>query len=112
MLNLAIRYVWNDDVVCYVSEMTGFKTYNTGKLLYLTFICMRIYVADIDECRQWEVQGGKLCFGDCRNTMGSYECQCPQGYNMDPDGRSCRVSWEIMQGELGDHAGELEGHAG
>ena len=48
-------------------------------------------IADIDECALWAARGGGLCFGECRNTLGSYECQCPDGYNMDPNGRTCRV---------------------
>ncbi|XP_022082519.1 fibulin-1-like isoform X2 [Acanthaster planci] len=33
---------------------------------------------DVDECKY----RGANCMGGCRNTIGSYMCTCPQGYNL------------------------------
>ena len=35
--------------------------------------------ADIDEC----LTGLATCSQECVNTLGSYECQCYQGYKME-----------------------------
>ncbi|KAG5281490.1 hypothetical protein AALO_G00072830 [Alosa alosa] len=40
---------------------------------------------DIDECAQ-----RKPCQHECRNTVGSYRCQCPPGYQLMPNGRTCK----------------------
>ncbi|XP_078083679.1 hemicentin-1-like [Mustelus asterias] len=40
---------------------------------------------DINECQTWN-----FCQHDCRNTQGSYQCVCPPGYRLMPNGRSCQ----------------------
>lgn len=40
---------------------------------------------DIDECQS--NNGG--CFGICFNTPGSFQCFCPSGFQVGPDGRNC-----------------------
>lgn len=40
--------------------------------------------SDIDECEQEGV-----CEQTCRNTWGSFQCACNEGYALGPDGRSC-----------------------
>jgi hypothetical protein len=43
--------------------------------------------ADIDECRT--VPG--ICRnGRCKNTIGSFACQCQPGYDLTADRKSCR----------------------
>jgi hypothetical protein len=32
---------------------------------------------DINECEYPEIY---MCYGDCRNTQGGYDCQCPFGF--------------------------------
>ena len=39
---------------------------------------------DIDECSN---NGG--CSDDCVNIVGSFFCTCPNGYQLDDDGRTC-----------------------
>ncbi|CAM0909086.1 unnamed protein product [Alopecurus aequalis] len=43
---------------------------------YITHGCQ-----DIDECERPEDHG---CFGECRNTNGSFQCSCPRGFHGDP----------------------------
>ncbi|XP_010900472.2 fibulin-7 [Esox lucius] len=45
---------------------------------------------DVNECEVYRLdQGGKLCVFECVNVPGSYQCTCPSGYKLLPDGRSC-----------------------
>lgn len=67
---------------------------------------------DIDECTLWagsgifwlqavmsirrnvkmnyNLAGDDLCMGSCINTPGSYRCQCPSGYEIQEDARTCK----------------------
>lgn len=38
----------------------------------------------------FDVEGDDLCMGSCINTPGSYKCQCPVGYEIQEDGRTCK----------------------
>ncbi|KAL4660770.1 hemicentin-1-like [Arapaima gigas] len=40
---------------------------------------------DVDEC-----QLRKPCQHECRNVLGSYQCLCPPGYQLLPNGRTCK----------------------
>lgn len=40
---------------------------------------------DVDECLL-----RKPCQHECRNTVGSFQCTCPPGYQLLPNGRSCK----------------------
>lgn len=41
---------------------------------------------DVDEC----AEAGQDCAFRCHNTLGSYKCVCPFGYQLAPDGKHCR----------------------
>lgn len=43
---------------------------------------------DVDECEQFKDRN--LCVGICVNQAGSYTCQCPEGYRIGIDGRTCQ----------------------
>ena len=43
-------------------------------------------VTDIDECVE---NGWRLCYGECRNTIGGYECYCGVGMMLESDGIMC-----------------------
>ncbi|MBN3299469.1 HMCN1 protein, partial [Amia calva] len=47
---------------------------------------------DVDECLQ-----RKPCQHDCRNTLGSFQCMCPPGYQLLPNGRNCKDIDECVE---------------
>ncbi|KAK1155520.1 hemicentin-1-like [Acipenser oxyrinchus oxyrinchus] len=61
-------------------------------------VCPRGYThrggscVDVDECLQ-----RKPCQHDCRNTQGSYQCTCPSGYQLLPNGRNCKDVDECVE---------------
>ncbi|XP_021518748.1 epidermal growth factor-like protein 8 isoform X1 [Meriones unguiculatus] len=66
---------------------------------------------DVDECRT----SLTLCSHDCVNTLGSFQCSCPQPLVLGPDGRTCAggplesstragvLSVEVREAEQGGH---------
>lgn len=44
-----------------------------------------VFPQDVDECK--ESGGCKDKIAECHNTVGSFTCSCPKGYNSDYDGR-------------------------
>lgn len=43
---------------------------------------------DVDEC----VDRPDFCSHYCNNTQGSFVCFCSQGYVLEPDGHSCKIT--------------------
>lgn len=41
--------------------------------------------ADIDECESRDT-----CQHECRNSLGSFQCACPSGYRLMPNGKTCQ----------------------
>ena len=61
------------------------------KYIDIIFTLHVILWTDVDECLL-----RKPCQHECRNTIGSFQCLCPPGYQLLPNGRTCkgeRVSW-------------------
>ena len=52
--------------------------------MYIKCECI-IYFTDINECNGLLVS----CEHSCINTVGSYECDCDNGYELHSNGRSC-----------------------
>lgn len=44
-----------------------------------------LITTDIDECMT-----EKPCAQICKNLPGSYECHCRHGFQLQPDGQSCK----------------------
>lgn len=60
---------------------------------WISWYCIWIWIyfrscQDIDECEQFKDR--ILCVGECVNQPGSYSCQCPEGYRIGSDGRTCQ----------------------
>ncbi|XP_060630493.2 hemicentin-1 isoform X1 [Anolis sagrei] len=47
---------------------------------------------DIDECENRDI-----CQHECRNTLGSYQCFCPPGYRVMPNGKTCQDIDECLE---------------
>ncbi|XP_077571540.1 hemicentin-1 [Stigmatopora nigra] len=47
---------------------------------------------DVDECLL-----RKPCQHECRNTIGSFRCLCPPGYQLLPNGRNCKDTDECLE---------------
>lgn len=41
-------------------------------------------ILDIDECNEGKCQNGR-----CTNIPGDFQCVCPQGFDVSPDGNYC-----------------------
>lgn len=57
-------------------------------IMHLLYISVFIFVSDIDECERSGDMGGCQYF--CVNTVGSYNCECPAGFLLTDDERTCR----------------------
>lgn len=53
---------------------------------FIRYSILYLLLPDIDEC----YENPKICLnGKCRNTPGSYICECQPGYTVSPDGTFC-----------------------
>uniref|UniRef100_A0A8D2KTM3 Hemicentin 1 n=1 Tax=Varanus komodoensis TaxID=61221 RepID=A0A8D2KTM3_VARKO len=50
---------------------------------------------DIDECENRDA-----CQHECRNTLGSYQCFCPTGYRVTPNGKTCQDIDECLDQDI------------
>ncbi|OWK57262.1 Hemicentin-1 [Lonchura striata] len=48
--------------------------------------------ADIDECESRDT-----CQHECRNSLGSFQCACPAGYRLMPNGKTCQDIDECLE---------------
>lgn len=51
----------------------------------LTLLKRGIFPSDIDEC----LDRGFCQGGSCENTPGSFQCNCPKGFDVSSDGKFC-----------------------
>lgn len=56
-------------------------------------MCVCLTNLDIDECGNQN----SPCEQQCRNTNGSFECECNEGFLLNQDGISCRGKRTINQ---------------
>ena len=50
-----------------------------------------LYLIDYNECDF----GVSNCSQKCINTDGSFRCECDEGYELNPDGKSCRGNLQL-----------------
>ena len=50
-------------------------------------------VADVNEC---ELDARMCLNGICKNTMGSYVCECEIGYSIKPGQTGCTGRWNLL----------------
>ncbi|XP_074968536.1 hemicentin-2 [Phalacrocorax aristotelis] len=50
---------------------------------------------DLDECQMLN-----QCQHECRNSLGSYHCICPPGYQLLPNGKTCHDTDECVEGTI------------
>ena len=55
---------------------------------HYTFMQVHICITDVDECSTSVNDCEQLCV----NTNGSYHCDCGEGFALNSDGRTCRIS--------------------
>lgn len=71
----------------------------------LSFALHVVLGADVDEC-----QLRRPCQHECRNTVGSFHCLCPPGYQLLPNGRNCKgaaLVWDDLQKQSGPRTAYL-----
>lgn len=60
--------------------------YVTCILISISWHCVLLFWADIDECKHQPGPCGQLCL----NTFGLYQCYCKNGFELETDGISCK----------------------
>ena len=84
----------NTDGSYYCSCFNGFSLNDqncTGIIIFFNFCYYVLSSLDINECNT--NNGG--CGQDCINTVGSYQCQCREGFQFTSNGRSCTGNFKI-----------------
>ena len=56
---------------------------------------MSLVISDINECTS---NPGICVNGQCINNQGSFRCDCPRGFTLGPDGRTCLGEWLVSAG--------------
>jgi len=66
------------------------------KVIYCTVIprefILLSYFTDVDECV--EIFG--VCDQICSNVIGSYHCNCTEGFTLETDGHTCKLNEGIV----------------
>ena len=70
-----LSYIRNSCLLVWISSCS----HDTALFLLLLF------PTDIDECEQ----GSDGCDHNCTNTVGSYNCTCMDGYELESDNHTC-----------------------
>ncbi|XP_069729285.1 hemicentin-2 [Phaenicophaeus curvirostris] len=58
--------------------------------------------ADLDECQMLN-----QCQHECRNSLGTYRCVCPTGYQLLPNGKTCHDIDECVEGTIQCGSGQM-----
>ncbi|XP_067883111.1 complement C1r-A subcomponent-like [Heterodontus francisci] len=78
-----------------------FKSDFSNEVKYLGFL-IHFDAIDVDECTQLDEET-PLCDHICHNSLGSYFCSCRHGYQLQTDGKSCKVECEEFFDQISGH---------
>uniref|UniRef100_A0A2I3SWH5 Collagen and calcium binding EGF domains 1 n=1 Tax=Pan troglodytes TaxID=9598 RepID=A0A2I3SWH5_PANTR len=96
-IDVSSHFAFSDYDVCAEAPCEQQCTDNFGRVLCTCYPGYRYdrerhrkrekpYCLDIDECAS---SNGTLCAHICINTLGSYRCECREGYIQEDDGKTC-----------------------
>lgn len=66
--------------------LTGERAFIWDHLFHESLFCSPPLLPDIDECSNPDT-----CSQICINQIGSYKCQCEEGYQVDPSTKACKA---------------------
>ena len=68
-----------------LDSLTVVRSWHVDFNIYVTPDCVSVTCLDVDECQL------QPCSQLCINTAGSYHCDCVAGYQLRPDGHTCKA---------------------
>ena len=80
MKNITNLFIYNSCLLLRISSCIHDIDHNATALFLLL-----LFPTDINECEQ----GSDGCDHNCTNTVGSYNCTCMDGYELESDSRTC-----------------------
>uniref|UniRef100_UPI00398F4307 complement C1r-A subcomponent-like n=1 Tax=Pristiophorus japonicus TaxID=55135 RepID=UPI00398F4307 len=78
-----------------------FKSDFSNEGTYLGFL-IHYEAIDVDEC-ETQVEDTLPCDHLCHNSLGSYFCSCHHGYQLQDDGKSCKVGCQQFFNQISGH---------
>ena len=69
-----------------------FGCVHVNTIMVVTMLNFNCFLLDINECEEDKSQ----CEHICKNTDGSYECGCRNGYYLEKDNRTCNGQYLII----------------
>ena len=91
---LVINYVTINISTCLYISYDAFTCMSTHLVVYYYFVCALVFfnLTDINECLN--NNGG--CSHNCTNTVGSYYCECSDGYVLQSNQHDCEGEYILI----------------